>query len=159
MKHLGIPFDDDEYLAFQQAVGKGNVCEVIREYVRSYSNPSSVGEAVLKKRFEITSKEYLKVKVRYEKENFNNLKSQCYFRLADKVNLGEIAVRCDTGIQELLTEELEVVKQKDVDKDNKIAIIAKDKVKELIGRSPDYSDALMMRMYFDISKSRIVASG
>ena len=29
----------------------------------------------------------------------------------------------------------------------------KDRVKELIGRSPDISDALMMRMYFEISKT------
>jgi hypothetical protein len=27
--------------------------------------------------------------------------------------------------------------------------MSKDKVKQAIGRSPDYSDALMMRMYFE----------
>ena len=51
-----------------------------------------------------------------------------------------------------LIEELEVVKRKDIDKDTRVGIIGKDKIKELINRSPDISDALMLRMYFEISK-------
>jgi hypothetical protein len=30
----------------------------------------------------------------------------------------------------------------------------KEKIKELLGRSPDYADALMMRMYFTLQKSK-----
>jgi phage I-like protein len=36
-----------------------------------------------------------------------------------------------------------------MDKDGKKQIMPKDKVKEVIGRSPDFSDTLMMRMYFE----------
>jgi hypothetical protein len=43
---------------------------------------------------------------------------------------------------------LEQVKRKDIDKDGKLSVLPKEKIKELIGRSPDYSDALMMRMWF-----------
>ena len=86
-----------------------------------------------------------------EGENFANLKSQCYFKLAELVNAGEIYVNCDDPtIKQQLVEELEQVKQKDMDKDGKKAVIPKDKVKELIGRSPDLSDSLMMRMVFEI---------
>jgi phage terminase large subunit len=82
-------------------------------------------------------------------DNFSNLKSQCYFKLAEMINKGEIFVDCnDSVIRELLTQELEQVKQYNMDKDGKKQIIPKDKVKEVLGRSPDYSDALMMRMYF-----------
>jgi hypothetical protein len=49
-------------------------------------------------------------------------------------------------IKTSLIEELEVVKIKDLDKDGKIAVLPKIKIRELIGRSPDYSDALMMRI-------------
>lgn len=92
-----------------------------------------------------------------EGENFANLKSQCYFKLADLVNSNSIFVGTDDPtIKEQLIEELEQVKQKDMDKDGKKAIIPKDKVKELIGRSPDLSDALMMRMYFEIGYEEIV---
>lgn len=86
-----------------------------------------------------------------EGENFANLKSQCYFKLAELVNDNEIYVNCDDPtIKQQLVEELEQVKQKDMDKDGKKAVIPKDKVKELIGRSPDLSDSLMMRMVFEI---------
>lgn len=86
-----------------------------------------------------------------EGENFANLKSQCYFKLAELVNDGKIYVNCpDIDIKGQLIEELEQVKQKDMDKDGKRAVIGKDKVKELIGRSPDLSDSLMMRMVFEI---------
>lgn len=86
-----------------------------------------------------------------EGENFANLKSQCYFKLAELVNANEIYVKCDDPtIKQQLVEELEQVKQKDMDKDGKRAVIPKDKVKELIGRSPDLSDSLMMRMVFEI---------
>jgi hypothetical protein len=84
-------------------------------------------------------------------ENFFNLKSQCYFKLADKINKGEIYIECnDSSIRELIVQELEQVKQFNMDKDGKKAVIPKDKVKEVIGRSPDFSDTLMMRIYFDL---------
>lgn len=85
-----------------------------------------------------------------KKPNFDNLKSQCYYKLAEMVNAGKIY--CDTDdsdIKDALIEELEQIKEKNVDGDKKKGIIPKEKVKELIGRSPDYSDALMMRMWFE----------
>lgn len=81
--------------------------------------------------------------------NFNNLKSQCYYKLAELVNSGKISVTCDNEIRGLLVEELEQVKQHNMDKDTTKQVMPKDKVKELIGRSPDISDALMMRMYYE----------
>lgn len=84
-------------------------------------------------------------------ENFVNLKSQCYFKLAELVGENKIYIQTDDPtIKSQLTEELEQVKQKDMDKDGKRAVIGKDAVKELIGRSPDLSDTLMMRMVFEI---------
>jgi len=85
--------------------------------------------------------------------NFANLKSQCYFRLAEYVNSSKIFVSCNESDKQTLIEELEVIRRKDADKDGKVAVEGKDRVKELIGRSPDISDALMMRMYFEISKT------
>ena len=80
-------------------------------------------------------------------DNFNNLKSQCYFHLAERINKSEVYV-CDTEYADKLTEELEQVKQYNMDKDTKKMIIPKDKVKENIGRSPDFSDMMMMRSFF-----------
>lgn len=90
-----------------------------------------------------------------EGENFANLKSQCYFKLADIINSGGLYFYTESiEIKEILTEELEQVKQKDLDKDGKKAVIPKEDVKKTLGRSPDISDSLMMRMYFEIKKVR-----
>ena len=56
----------------------------------------------------------------------------------------------DTSIKEDLTKELEQVRRDKIDRDTKLAILPKEKVKQIIGRSPDYSDALMMRMYYEL---------
>lgn len=86
-----------------------------------------------------------------ELENFANLKSQCYFHLADRINRGGVYIECnDEEIKNLIIEELEQVKQYQMDKDGKRAVLPKDKVKELIGRSPDFADTLMMREWFDL---------
>lgn len=85
--------------------------------------------------------------------NYQNLKTQCYYLISDKINNHEIAVKTeDENIKADLTEELEYVKSKDIDKGGKLKIIGKDEVKEFIGRSPDYSDALMMRIYFTLKE-------
>ena len=85
---------------------------------------------------------------------YQNLKTQCYFKLAEMIQNGEIYVDCkDGGIIDELSKELEQVKRDKIDSDGKLQLLSKEKVKELIGRSPDYSDALMMRMYFCFKQS------
>ena len=85
------------------------------------------------------------------KENYQNLKTQCIYILARYINQHKIAIAVeDLKFKEFLIEELEQVKSKDSDKDGKLKLIPKDEIKELIGRSPDYSDAMMMRMYYEL---------
>ena len=84
-------------------------------------------------------------------ENYQNLKTQCYYKLADLINKGQIGISCsDVNVKNYIIEECEQVRTKDADKDNKLQIIQKDTVKGILGRSPDYSDALAMRMYYEI---------
>jgi hypothetical protein len=45
-------------------------------------------------------------------------------------------------------EELDIVCEIDIDKDSKKRIIKKEDIKEQLGRSPDWSDTVMMRMWF-----------
>ena len=84
-----------------------------------------------------------------QKENFDNLKSQCYYKLAEMINDSKLYINASGQMKESIIQELEQVKQKSVDNDGKKGIIPKDKVKALIGRSPDFSDALAMRMIFE----------
>lgn len=80
---------------------------------------------------------------------YQNLKSQCYFHLAEKINNGEISIP-NSEHKQTIIEELEQVKRYKVDSDAKLAVLPKESVKMLLGRSPDFADALMMRMYFEL---------
>ncbi len=82
----------------------------------------------------------------YLKRNYANLKTQCYFELARVVNDNIMYINIPE--QSKIEEELDIIVQIDLDKDSKIRIISKDDIKEKLWRSPDYSDTLMMRMYF-----------
>jgi len=87
-------------------------------------------------------------------ENYQNLKTQCFYKLADLTNKGQIGINCkDINVKNYIIEELEQVRMKDADKDNKLQIIPKDTVKAMIGRSPDYADALAMRMYYEVDSN------
>lgn len=92
----------------------------------------------------------------FKKTNFANLKSQCYFMLADYVNTGKISIaETDLETKKMIIEDLEQIKRKDADKDGKLQIIPKDEIKENTGRSPDFGDALMMRMIFELKRSYV----
>lgn len=89
--------------------------------------------------------------------NYINLKSECYYKLAELINQAGVWVMSeDVTIRKELTEELEWVQRHNADKDGKLAVLPKDKVKEHLGRSPDISDALMMRMWFELKKFEFV---
>lgn len=93
--------------------------------------------------------------VHYNKEaplvsEYRNLRSQCVFTLADKVNNHKIAVKVeDVRIKEAIIEELATYQDASVG-DGKRQATSKEDIKELIGRSPDLSDTLIMRMYFEV---------
>ena len=89
------------------------------------------------------------------KQNFINLKSQCYVKLSQMFKEGLISVNIsEPALVDDLTQELLAVKLKDVDKDNKVSVASKDEMKKILGKSPDLSDAFMMRMYYEIKNMK-----
>jgi hypothetical protein len=83
------------------------------------------------------------------KGEYQNLKAQCSYELAAHVNDGLVAWEPDSYHEEVSTE-LRWVKRDKVDSDGKLRILGKDKVKEGLGRSPDFADAMMMRMVLEL---------
>jgi len=84
-------------------------------------------------------------------QNFSNLKSQCYNKLAEMFKEGKISLNImEPGMVDELTQELLSVKLKNIDKDGKIAVQSKDEMKKVLGKSPDLSDAIMMKMIIEI---------
>lgn len=88
-------------------------------------------------------------------KRYRNLKTECYYELAECVNNAELYVSAN-GDKKAITEELEIIKRDKMDSDNKLEIIPKDKMRDLLGRSPDFADTLMMRMYWRVKPKRRV---
>lgn len=113
------------------------------------------------------------------RENYKNLKTQCYYRLCEKrINTGEIRISISNenciiyddsrlngqhstkikvgsqfkDIRDLIKEDLRTIKRKDEIEDGvtKIAMITKEEQKNLLGRSPDFGDTLMMREWLEL---------
>jgi PBSX family phage terminase large subunit len=83
--------------------------------------------------------------------NYSNLKSQCSILTAKKIQLNEMGEVChESSLKDIVCEEMEQIKLKDIDKDGKLSIVPKDEIKEHIGRSPDEWDSIMMRYYFEL---------
>ena len=70
--------------------------------------------------------------------------------MAESINEGLVYIGVEDH-KELITEELEQVKRDKVDQDGKLCLLPKKEVKERIGRSPDFSDAIAMRWFFELT--------
>lgn len=106
-------------------------------------------------------------------ENYENLRSQCYFKMAKRVNEGGMYVDSSNLEQEQIDEiieELEWVKQKDIELmtvgnsdviltgSKRLGIISRDDIKKGIGRSPDWASTLMMREYFELKPKFVITA-
>lgn len=86
---------------------------------------------------------------------FLNMKAQCYYKLAELINESKIWIAADieTTVRDAIVQELEYVKKYRTDEDGKLRTLPKKEIKGMIGRSPDYADTLMMRMWFLVRRS------
>lgn len=101
------------------------------------------------------------VKSRQVPANYQNFRSQCYFKLGEMVNNRQMSIKIkdfktniegytkEKAISDLI-EELDAIKQTNNSEDGKKAIIPKSEIKEYLGRSPDLADIMMMRMFFEL---------
>jgi len=93
--------------------------------------------------------------VHYTKESklttdYANLRSQCVFTLASLINNHDISCTVsDVRLKEAIIEELALYQDASRGDGKRMPTI-KDDIKSLLGRSPDLSDTLIMRMYFEI---------
>jgi phage terminase large subunit len=90
------------------------------------------------------------IKVQGSKQNFDHLKSQVYWKLAEKIKDGSVKV-ADNNLKEELIQELYEIKSQPLETlDGKLKLVRKKDVHAVIGRSPDISDAMAYRMIFEI---------
>lgn len=99
------------------------------------------------------------------KENYQNLKTQCFYRSGASVERGEMKISPLVAnkmyddkmtIRQRFMYERKAIQRDKVDMDGKLRIIPKDQMKaKLNGESPDLLDAFSMREMFDIKPSKI----
>lgn len=103
------------------------------------------------------------------KENYENLKTQCYYKLQWFIKDNLISINSDNiyvdghktnqiiinsktyYIPDLIKKQLSSIKRKDTDKDGKLKINTKEEQKAILWwMSPDIWDSIMMRTWFDL---------
>jgi len=85
-----------------------------------------------------------------DKPKYKNLRTQCYYYLARKMNDCEIyASNCTDHQKVMIGEEFRATKKAPTGPDGKLRILAKDEISAIIKRSPDYADTISMRAVFD----------
>lgn len=100
-------------------------------------------------------------------ENYEHLKTQCYYRSGNKVNTGKAKISEYVGnmmydnkmtVRQRFLYERKAIKRDKTDMDGKLKIIKKDEMKtKLNGDSPDLMDMFMMREFFELIPKRVYA--
>lgn len=85
-------------------------------------------------------------------ENYQNLQTQCAYKVAEVINEHGIYLECVTleSEKEEIAEEFAWLKTYKTDEERKLRILPKDEVKKAIGRSPDWRDLILMKYYFEL---------
>lgn len=87
--------------------------------------------------------------------NYYNLKSECGYKLGELASQIWISANMPENEKDAIMLELSMLRTYDADSDGKLKIMPKDKIKEYIGRSPDWLDCFIMRMFWEIRPVKI----
>lgn len=88
------------------------------------------------------------------KVDYENLRTQCAYKLAELVAKNAVFVRADGRERDAMIEEFEAHKKLGTNPGGKLIITRKQEIKAGLRRSPDYFDMVMMRMVFEIAPRR-----
>ncbi len=82
-------------------------------------------------------------------DRYVNQKAECYFKLAELIEQNKVVFKVDR-FRDVIVQELDMIRRRTPEADGKLAVISKDEIARMHGKSPDYADAIMMRMYFEL---------
>lgn len=91
-----------------------------------------------------------------EGSQYGNLRVEAFHKLAKMVNSGEIRIDTNDYRSDIVLE-LEAVRWKSETQEIKLYLEKKEDVKRAIGRSPDFADAMSMRMLPELQGRSIIA--
>ena len=91
------------------------------------------------------------IKEKGDMPNYRNLQVQCLYHLADRINENGLWIDCDLTSEEKEYIKAELDQIQSVTGDyKKLDCKPKSEIKRDLGRSPDWRDALFMRVYLDL---------
>lgn len=93
-----------------------------------------------------------------KESNYQNLGVQCGYRFADRMNKNQIWIDCRNlkeDYKDMLIQDLEAQERMPRNENEKLKLLKKQDVKEKLGRSPDFWDAIRMRYWFELDNSII----
>ena len=93
-------------------------------------------------------REFLNGSSAIDKDHFQHIKAECYFKLSEFIKMNRIHFS-DHSQKENIIKELDLVRDASKE-DKKKSVTSKDDIKRSLGRSPDYADCVMMRMFFEL---------
>lgn len=150
---------------------KGNeVIDMIKKYAFAYSVPYSkvlfdndgVGQFV--DGFIEGAQEFNNGGKPLGGENYNHLKSQCFFKSGEAVERGDIYIPPEVAnkryddkytLRERLIYERKAIKRDKPDEDGKLCLIKKSEMKNFLnGESPDLMDSLAMNEWFEFKDNK-----
>ena len=85
------------------------------------------------------------------RENYLNLKSDCYFKLGELITNNLIT--SESTHKDTIVKELEMIRREKLDSDGKLRVTNKEDLKKRHGLSPDFADAIMMRAFYELKKN------
>ncbi|RAJ24986.1 phage terminase large subunit [Pedobacter cryoconitis] len=86
-------------------------------------------------------------------ENYKNLKTQCIYKFAQRASEAGYWIK-DVRYRDEIVPELEQLKRANSDNDTgKLEVLCKEKIKQIIGHSPDFSDSLIMREFLELKRA------
>lgn len=92
----------------------------------------------------------------HKKLAYKNIRTQCAFKLAEKINQRELSItdeELDEETKNMIIEELQQLKRVDTASDKPLQLLPKEDIKDALGRSPDLLDAMIMRIYLELIES------
>lgn len=80
-------------------------------------------------------------------EGYFNLRASAFGRVKELADKHLIALHCDPMVQSKIREDAKSIILAPEDKDGRIKIMPKERLRKILGRSPDYMDAISMAIY------------
>lgn len=85
-----------------------------------------------------------------DKARYENLRSECYYKLSEYVREEKIAITVE-DMRTPICKELDCIRRKNMNSEQRLGIIPREQIIKLLGHSPDIASMIMQRFFFELN--------